>query len=109
MAFEVIWLASAERDLNEIADYEAANDSPARAEHVIEKLLAVTGALASHPNAGAHVKEIESVASDAYRQVFFKPYRVIYRVIGKKVFVYLVADGRRDIVALLSRRLLGGG
>lgn len=108
MAFGIVWLASAERDLSDIADYVTGNDSAARAQHVIEKLLAVTGALATHPNVGTHVKEIASVASDAYRQVFFKPYRVIYRVMGKKVFIYMVADGRRDMSALLTRRLLGG-
>jgi toxin ParE1/3/4 len=44
-----------------------------------------------------------------YRQAFFKPYRLIYRVIGKRVFIYLIADGRRDMQSLLSRRLLAGG
>ena len=42
-----------------------------------------------------------------YRQTFFKPYRVIYRVVGECVYVYLIADGRRDMQALLQRRLLG--
>ncbi len=35
-------------------------------------------------------------------------YRVIYRVLGKQVIIYVVADGRRDMQAVLSRRLLGG-
>ena len=32
--------------------------------------------------------------------------RVIYRVIDSKVIVYVIADGRRDMQALLLRRLL---
>jgi toxin ParE1/3/4 len=28
-------------------------------------------------------------------------------VIGKQVVIYLIADGRRDMQSLLSRRLLG--
>jgi toxin ParE1/3/4 len=40
--------------------------------------------------------------------VFFKPYRLIYRIIRTEVVVYLIADGRRDIQTLLSQRLLGG-
>jgi toxin ParE1/3/4 len=43
-----------------------------------------------------------------YRQAFFKPYRIIYRVIDEQVVVYVIADGRRDMQTLLSRRLLGG-
>jgi len=41
-----------------------------------------------------------------YRQSLFKPYRVIYRVIGQRVYIYLIVDGRRDMQALLARRLL---
>jgi len=41
-----------------------------------------------------------------YRQTFFKPYRIIYRVAGKRVYVYLIADGRRDMQTLLARRML---
>lgn len=40
--------------------------------------------------------------------VFFKPYRLVYRVAGERVYVYLIADGRRDMQSLLARRLLAG-
>jgi toxin ParE1/3/4 len=32
---------------------------------------------------------------------------VIYRVTDNKVIIYLIADGRRDMQTLLTRRLLG--
>ena len=41
-----------------------------------------------------------------YRQVAFKPYRVIYEVREKQVIVRVVADGRRNMQALLFRRLI---
>jgi toxin ParE1/3/4 len=41
-----------------------------------------------------------------YREVFFKPYRIIYRVMDKNVYVLLIVDGRRDMQSLLQRRLL---
>jgi len=34
------------------------------------------------------------------------PDRIIYRVDRRTVYVYLIADGRREMQALLSRRLL---
>lgn len=43
-----------------------------------------------------------------FRQVNFKPYRLIYRVVGNDVIVYIIADGRRDMQSLLERRLLSG-
>lgn len=42
-----------------------------------------------------------------YRQAHFKPYRLIYRVSGKQVIIYIIADGRRDMQSLLMRRMLG--
>lgn len=36
-----------------------------------------------------------------------KPYRLIYRIVGEAIVVYLIADGRRDMQSLLARRLLG--
>ncbi len=41
-----------------------------------------------------------------YREVFFKPWRIIYRVVGGDVHVLVIADGRRDMRTLLERRLL---
>jgi len=47
------------------------------------------------------------VGISEYRQVFLKPYRLIYRVHSKQVIVYVVTDDRRDMASLLARRLLG--
>jgi len=43
-----------------------------------------------------------------YRQLVFELYRIIYRIIEPRVFVYLIVDGRRDIQSHLARRLLAG-
>jgi toxin ParE1/3/4 len=42
-----------------------------------------------------------------YRETSFKPCRIVCYVEGKRVYVSLIADSRRDMQALLSRRLLG--
>ena len=41
------------------------------------------------------------------RQTAFKPYRVIYRVVGSQVVIYLIIDGRRDMQSALARRFFG--
>lgn len=63
--------------------------------------------LATNPERGTHPKELQSLGIREYRQLFFKPYRVIYRIMGKQVFIYLIADGRRDMHTLLIMRLMG--
>ena len=57
---------------------------------------------------GVHIlKELLALGIREYREIFFKPYRMIYRVMDKNVYVLLIADGRRDMQTLLQRRLLG--
>jgi toxin ParE1/3/4 len=108
MRYEVLLTKGAEQDLEAIHDYIARSDSQGHANHVLDKLLAVAEDLATFPERGTHPRELLAVGVREYRQVFFKPYRVIYRVIGKQVFINLIADGRRDMQSLLARRLLGG-
>ena len=105
--YEVLLTAGAERDLEEIYLYIAEFDSPARAEHVLDRLVEVVQGLGSFPQRGSHPRELLALGIREYRQAFFKPYRLIYRVIDRQVLVYVIADGRRNMQSLLARRLLG--
>ena len=67
----------------------------------------VVSTLSRFPERGSCPKELLGVGIRDYRQVFFKPYRVIYRVAQQQVIVYVVVDGRRDMQTVLTRRLLG--
>jgi toxin ParE1/3/4 len=69
--------------------------------------MKVVESLSHFPERDNYPKEIITLGIKEYRQTAFKPYRVIYRVTGQQVVIYLIADGRRDIQAMLSRRLLG--
>ncbi len=108
MRHEVLLTEDAEQDLEDLYAYIAKFDSPKNADHVLARLLEVTGSLATSPDRGTQPKELRALGIREYRQAFFKPYRVIYRVLDRKVVIYLIADGRRDMQSLLSRRLLGG-
>ncbi len=97
----------AEQDIQSIHDYITEVDGPLRADHVLDGLVATTDKLAIMPQRGSYPRELLALGIKEYRQVFFKPYRVIYRVMERDVVVYVVADGRRDMQSLLARRLLG--
>jgi toxin ParE1/3/4 len=107
MSYEVSLTTDAERDLEEIYVYIAEHDSRASADRVLERIVQATGALRTSPDRGSYVNELRSLGISEYRQVFFKPYRLFYRVHAKHVVVYVVSDGRRDMESLLARRLLG--
>lgn len=106
MHYEVLITEGAERDLEEIYSYIAEADSRNRADHVLTRLLEVAESLATMPERGSHPKELLALGIREYRQAFFKPYRIVYRVMGERVFIYVIVDGRRDMQSLLSRRLL---
>ena len=105
--YEVLLTEGAERDLESIYDYIAEFDCTANANYVLDRLLKVTNGLSVFPERGAYPKELIGLGIRDFRQTSFKPYRVIYRVIGLKVYIHLIADGRRDMQSLLARRLLG--
>jgi toxin ParE1/3/4 len=107
MPHEVLLTEGAERDLEMLYDYLVEFDSPKSADHVLDRLAAVVESLTEQPERGTHPRELVSLGIREYRQVFFKPYRVIYRVMDERVIIYLIADGRRDMQTLLAGRLLG--
>ena len=107
MRFEVLVTEDAQRDLEEIQGYISEHDDPDKAEHVLERLERAIESLATHPARGSFPKELVALGIREYRQTLFKPYRIIYRIVGRRVYIYLVTDGRRDLQALLARRLFG--
>lgn len=106
MSFTVFLTADASRDLEEIYQYIARHDAPEKAEQVLSKIERTVKNLSKYPERGVCPKELLSLGIRDYREVFFKPYRLIYRVINGRVYVLLIADGRRDMQTLLQRRLL---
>jgi toxin ParE1/3/4 len=107
MLFEVVLTADAVGDLEEIGDWMTKHDSPAKAGHVLERIEETVLGLARYPERGAHPRELLDLGIREYRETFFKPYRIVYRTIGRRVYIYLIADGRRDFRTLLARRILG--
>ena len=107
MRYKVLLTEGAERDLEDLYGYIAEYDSPNSADYVLDGSTEVAESLSTFPERGSHPQELLALGIREYRQSFFKPYRVIYRVIGKQMIIYVIADGRRDMQSLLLRRLLG--
>jgi toxin ParE1/3/4 len=96
---------SAEDDLADLANWIAHNDSIESAEYVLDQIEVKSNSLRQQPKRGLTPPELRSLGIDRFRELFFKPYRIIYQVRGSRVVVNLIADGRRDMSSLLQRRL----
>ena len=105
--YEILLTEGAEQDLEALYDYIAEFDSEASADRVLDNLMKVVEGLTRLPERGSHPKELIALGIKDFRQTAFKPYRVICRVLGGKVVIYLIVDGRRDMQSMLARRLLG--
>lgn len=97
---------AAMRDLDAIYDHIAHDASPARAEKVLEHLREQIRDLARFPERGSWPPELLDLGERDFRQLAVQRWRVFYRVRGAQVHVILIADSRRNLVPLLSRRLL---
>ena len=106
MSFSVLLTDDAARDLEDLCDYIDLHDVPYKADYVLEQIEKACSSQSEKPHRGAYPKELLSIGVREYREIFFKPYRIIYRVIENNVYVLLIADGRRDMQTLLQRRLL---
>jgi toxin ParE1/3/4 len=97
---------AAARDLEEIIDYIALHDAPEKAEYVLAQMERAFSSLSESSARGARPRELVALGIREYREIFFKPYRIIYRVDDEAATILLIADGRRDMQTLLQRRLL---
>lgn len=93
-------------DVGDIWEYIRQHDSQDAADHVLTRLEEAFSSLSEQPSRGTYPKELLDLGLREFREIFFKPYRIIYRLQDDVVYVLAVADGRRDMRSLLERRLL---
>jgi len=104
--YSVAIIDDAQADILAIYKYILENDSAQAADRVFGKIEELCYSLNHIPERGHVPPELARINVDAYLEVHFKPYRVIYEIEGKRVFIHCILDGRRELQDLLERRLL---
>ena len=104
--YHVLLTAGAKADLEDIYHYVASHESIARAEALLRSLEVAGARLTRLPERGNVPKELQALGVNEFREAHSGPYRIVYRVMGRAVFIHCVLDGRRDVQSLLQRRLL---
>ncbi len=102
----VLLTAGTERDLEALHAHLLRSEGSTVADRLLQQLLEVTMELSDFPQRGNFPAELLELGIREYRQIFFKPWRLIYRIDGDELIIHLLVDGRRDLRALLARRLL---
>ena len=103
--YQVKWTKTASRDLVEIVEYIAADNS-INALNVLRQIENKATDLYIFPDRGRVLPELREVDISIYRELVVNPWRVIYRLEKNTVFVLAILDSRRDLSGLLLDRLL---
>jgi len=103
--YEVLWARTAEEDLQGIIAYIAA-DSVDEALRVLGRIRTAAVALGSLPERARLVPELKEQGVSLYREIVVALWRMLYRIIDRKVYVLGVFDSRRNLEDLLLERLL---
>ncbi len=101
--YNVLWTASAESDLISIIEYISINN-PLNAKEIFLKFKTSASKLYLFTKRGRVVPELKEQGVRIYRELVFKPWRVIYKIENKNVYILSVIVSRRNIEdSLLSR------
>jgi len=103
--FTVIWSQIAERDFLAIIEY-IANDSPSRAYEIFKEVKRRASGLRSFPERGRVVPELQEQGITQYHELIIGPWRLIYRISEKQVYVLSMFDSRRSVEDILLRRFV---
>lgn len=106
MSVRVVVLRGAEADLRELRRYVRQRFGDKAWVQSLRALRAAIGRIATHPEAGRVPDELVPLGLPQYRQVLAGANRVIYERRGDLAYVHLVCDARRDLKAVLMRRLV---
>jgi len=102
----VIVLPEAKDDLLDTYLYVAEHDSISRADALLEKLEHTCYSLNLNPERGHAVPELKRVHVEGFREIHFKPYRIIFQKVVDTVYIHAVLDGIRELQEVLEGRVL---
>jgi len=103
--FNIVWTYVAENDLKEIIEYISL-DSPHNALKILKRIKQKAANLYTLPERGRIVPELQDQGILQYRELIIPPWRLIYRIAEKKVYVLSVIDSRRNVEDILLKRLI---
>jgi toxin ParE1/3/4 len=108
VSFSVQFTHDARADLADLKEYVVQHRSMQAWRAELDHIKHAVTILQAHPNAGAVCPDLAALGITAYRQVLASHYRIVYEVddAARRIFVHIVCEQRRDLHALLMRRML---
>ena len=102
----IVWTRNALDDLQDIRSYLKRSESPAYAKSVAKEIVDEVTSLKDWNNKGSFIPELEDLHLATHRQLLAGQYRIIIERGQDTVYIHMIAHTRRDLEALIRRRLL---
>jgi len=106
MSVRVVFLQSAEQDIRELRSYLIRHFGKDLWQASYGKIRESVETLKAFPVCGTLPAELESLHLTQYRQLVSGLNRIIYELRQDILYIHVICDTRRDMGALLTRRLL---
>jgi toxin ParE1/3/4 len=103
--YSVVWTDVALGDVERLAAY-LFEEAPLRAGAILDRIIARGDSLHVSPKRGRTPPELRSIDDRTWLEVQESPWRILYRVSGRRVEIHAVLDGRRNLDDILLERLL---
>jgi plasmid stabilization system protein ParE len=104
--YEVIWTNVAENDPKDIIEYISI-DSHRNALTILKNIKQSASNLYTLPERGRIVPELQAQGILQYRELIIPPWRLVYRIDERKIYVLSVIDSRQNVEDILLSRLVG--
>lgn len=101
---DLVFLESAQRELEEIARLHMNLAGPGSARNITNLILDTLSRLEMFPRSG-HIPRDKELRGGGYRYVIAGKYICVYRVVAETVYVYHIAHGASNYPTLFKRLL----
>jgi addiction module RelE/StbE family toxin len=101
---QVFWTKVAEADLRAIVEYISINN-PHNALKILKKIKDKASNLHNLPERGRIVPELQDQGISQYRELIVSPWRLIYRIAEREVYILSVLDSRQNVEDILLKRM----
>ncbi len=105
MTFHVELTHQATADLLNIAQYYLSKAGADVAVAITDAIEVKVQSLREMPERGHQPHELYQVPNDLIFEIISNQYRIIYKIMAKRVIVIAIFDGRQDVKLHLSKRL----
>ena len=102
--YRIYWTEEAGTDLEEIIEYISI-DKLSSAKLIYKNIKFKCKQLKTYPYRYRIVPELLDIGIKDYREIIYKPFRIIYKLSQKEVYIIAVVDSRRDFESFIFNRL----